>query len=155
DGLFPADEHAARGGRLAVGSDGNVRIDAAEELRTLEFGQRLRTERRARLATEEGLGAPLWTLVAAGGAAALGARVGALEPGAFADLVVLDEDRPTWAGQGPARMLDALVVGGSRADLGDVYVGGRRVASGGRAAGGEEAAAGFRRVVARLAADLG
>lgn len=121
----------------------------------LEFGQRLRTERRARLSTEEGLGAPLWAGAAAGGGAATGRPVGAIEPGRFADLVVLDEDRPTWAGQGPARMLDALVVGGSREDLGDVYVGGRRVASGGRALGAEASAADFRRVVARLAEELG
>jgi len=155
DGLFPADEHARRGGRLAVGSDGNVRIDAAEELRTLEFGQRLRSERRARLATGEGLGAPLWALLAAGGAGALGRPVGQLSPGRFADLVVLPEDGAPWLGQDPVRMLDALVVGGSRTDLGDVYVGGRRVAGGGRPPGGAEARAAFRRVVERLGDELG
>lgn len=155
DGLFPADDHVARGGRLAVGSDGNVRIDGPEELRLLEFGQRLRTERRARLADEEGLGASLWSRVARDGARSLGQPVGALEPGRFADLVVLDEERAPWLGLAAERALDALVVGGSREDLGDVYVGGRRVARGGEPASGPEAAAGFRRVVEKLAADLG
>src|SRR5690606_11224692 len=50
DGLFPAAEFAARGGRLAIGSDSNVRIDAVEELRWLEYGQRLLTGRRGCLA---------------------------------------------------------------------------------------------------------
>ncbi|MGH8400934.1 MAG: amidohydrolase family protein, partial [Gammaproteobacteria bacterium] len=58
DGLFAADEFVKAGGRIAIGSDSNCRIDAVEELRLLEYGQRLRLERRARLATREGLGRP-------------------------------------------------------------------------------------------------
>ena len=60
DGLFAADEFVAAGGHIAVGSDSNCRIDAIEELRLLEYGQRLRVQRRARFATEDGLGIPLW-----------------------------------------------------------------------------------------------
>jgi formimidoylglutamate deiminase len=150
DGLFAAAEHAARGGRLAVGSDGNVRIDAPGELRWLEFGQRLATGARARLADARGLGAPLWSRCAAGGAAALGQPVGSLEPGRWADLVVLDEEAAPWLGQEGGAVLDALVTGGSREDLGDVYVGGRRVARGGSPPGGEEVRERYRDVIRRL-----
>ncbi|MDP2583897.1 MAG: formimidoylglutamate deiminase [Candidatus Palauibacterales bacterium] len=150
DGLFPAAEHVASGGVIAVGSDGNVRIDAVGELRWLEFGQRLSSGARARLAGAEGLGGPLWRRCAAGGAAALGLPVGSLEPGRFADLVVLDEDAAPWLGQEGEAVLDALVTGASRADLGDVYVGGRRVARGGNPPEGGEVRERYREVVRRV-----
>jgi formimidoylglutamate deiminase len=155
DGLFAAAEHVEEGGRIAIGSDGNVRIDAVAELRWLEFGQRLASGARARLATEEGLGAPLWRRCAAGGAVALGLPVGALEPGRFADIVVLDQDRAPWLGRSPERLLDALVTGAGREDLGDVYVGGRRVARGGSAPDAERAAAAYREVAARVGERIG
>lgn len=150
DGMFPADEHFRVGGRIAIGSDSNVRIDPVEELRTLELGQRLRTRRRPRLATGEGLGAPLWRWAAEGGGRALGEPVGAIEPGRRADLVVLQADGAPWVGHGPRSALDAFVLGGSRHDVAAVYVGGERVAEGGRRRESSEARAGFRAVVERF-----
>ena len=152
DGLFPAAEHVSAGGRFAVGSDSNVRIDAVGELRWLEFGQRLRAERRARLATEEGLGAPLWRGAAAGGAHAMGIACGALEPGRRADFVVLGEEDAALAGHGADTLLDAWVVGGDRTAIEAVYVGGRRVVERGEAVGAEGAKAAFAEVVAHLPA---
>ncbi len=126
DGVFPARSYVRRGGRLAVGSDSNVRIDAVEELRWLEYGQRLSLGRRACLATDSGLGAPLWRMAADGGAAALAQPVGAIAPGCFADLVVLDAEDPTLSGLGARAAMDGLLTGGSSASFAAVYVGGQR-----------------------------
>src|SRR3546814_4237499 len=54
DGLFPAEAFVAAGGRYGVGSDSNVRIDAAGELRLLEYGQRLARRGRNLLAPGQG-----------------------------------------------------------------------------------------------------
>ena len=129
DGLFPARAHAAAGGRLAVGSDSNVRLDAVEELRLLEYGQRLMDRARARLADGKGLGAPLWSRLAEGGRTALGLDVGRLEPGSYADIVSLDPaDSDLLGCEGPERALDALVTAGARGAIREVFVGGRPVA---------------------------
>jgi formimidoylglutamate deiminase len=126
DGLFPLARFAARGGTFAIGSDSNARIDAIEELRLAEYGQRLHEQRRGLLAGSEGLGATLWSQAASAGARALGQPVGALEVGAFADFVVLDLGNPLFAGIAAQQVLDAWIVGGSAAQITSVYVGGER-----------------------------
>ena len=150
DGLFAADEFAAAGGRIAVGSDSNCRIDAVEELRLLEYGQRLRAQKRARFATAEGLGIPLWQAACRGGAQALGQAVGALAPGQWADIVVLDRDAPALRGHDADTLMDALIIGGSRADIADVYVGGKLRVRGGLARDAGESAKQFAHAVMRL-----
>jgi len=132
DGIFPARAYVQRGGRFGIGSDSNVRIDAVEELRLLEYGQRLALGRRACLATDAGLGMPMWLRAAQGGATALAQPVGAIRPGAFADIVVVDgEDSPLAALDINAAM-DGLLTAGSSADFSAVYVGGKRQVSGRR-----------------------
>lgn len=150
DGLFAADEFVAAGGRIAVGSDSNCRIDAIEELRLLEYGQRLRVQRRARFATTDGLGLPLWQKACAGGAQAVGQPVGELAPGKWADMVVLDRDSPALRGHDVDTYMDALIIGGSRADIADVYVGGKLRVSKGKAHGGDASAREFALTVKRL-----
>ena len=150
DGLFAADDFVSAGGRIAIGSDSNCRIDAVEELRLLEYGQRLRKERRARLATDSGLGVPLWTAACRGGAVALGHPSGAIEPGNFADLAVLQRGAPALRGHDVDTLMDALIIGGSRADIGDVYVGGQRRVHAGVCHGQEESARAFNDAVKRL-----
>jgi formiminoglutamate deiminase len=150
DGLFEAREHANRGGSMAVGTDSNVRISAIEELRTLEYGQRLRDRLRARLGTEAGVGAPLWERLAAGGAAAAGIRAGAITPGSRADFVVLDGESPTFAGHEPESALDAWLVGGDAGDLAATYVAGRRVVDHGVSESDADAHARFSAVMKKL-----
>ncbi|HEY3860205.1 MAG TPA: formimidoylglutamate deiminase [Gammaproteobacteria bacterium] len=150
DGLFAAEEFVSAGGQIAIGSDSNCRIDAIEELRLLEYGQRLRQERRARLATSAGLGVPLWSAAARGGAAALGHASGALAPGHLADLVVLQREAPALRGHDADTLMDALIIGGSRADISDVYVGGERRVHAGVCHGQEPSAHAFDEAVKRL-----
>lgn len=150
DGLFDAVHFRAAGGRLSIGSDSNCRIDAFEELRLLEYGQRLRFERRARLADATGLGAPLYAHCARAGADAVGEACGEIAPGAYADFVVIDSRADALAGHDIETALDALIVNGSRADVADVYVGGRRVIEGGRHAQAAVSREAFHATVRRL-----
>ncbi|HET7587252.1 MAG TPA: formimidoylglutamate deiminase [Gammaproteobacteria bacterium] len=147
DGLFAA---GGFDGRIAIGSDSNIRADAIEELRWLEFGQRLADRKRARLATSQGLGVPLWSAAAQGGAAAAGGVGGAIEIGKPADLVVLGADSPALAGHDDATLLDALLIGGSRADIATVYVGGRKRVERGALAGQADPLPDFDAAVRRL-----
>ena len=92
DGLFGLAPFLDAGGRIGIGSDSNVSISPVEELRWLEYGQRLVTGRRivAARAAGESCGEALYARAARGGAQACGLRSGALAAGYRADLVVLD-----------------------------------------------------------------
>lgn len=116
----------------------------------LEYGQRLRDRRRARLATGDGLAVPVWSRLAAAGARASGLAAGAIEPGRRADLVVLDEESRALAGHEPETALDAWLVGGDASAIAAVWVAGERRVDHGSAAGLEEARAAFAETVRRV-----
>jgi len=153
DGIFPAAAYLSAGGRFGVGSDSNIAIEAAAELRQLEYAQRL--ERRARnvLAgnADRSTGRRLYDAALAGGAQALGRRIGSLEPGRRADIVVLAADHPDLAGRRDDTWLDAYVfVGGARM-VRTVLVGGAIVVSEGRHHARPTIEQRYRRVATRLA----
>jgi formiminoglutamate deiminase len=129
DGIFEAVSFLNAGGRIGVGSDSNVEIGAAAELRLLEYGQRLKHRGRNLLAGREGAstGEALYRAALAGGAQALAQPVGALAPGMRADIVVLDADHAAFAGGGPASWLDAYVFNAGAAAVQSVVAGGRLV----------------------------
>jgi formiminoglutamate deiminase len=116
DGLFPACDFLAEGGRFGIGSDSNVEIDAAAELRLLEYGQRLAHRGRNLLADGAGqsTGASLWRGALAGGGQALGRRSDGLAVGAAADIVSLRGDDPAFAGRTGDAILDSWIFGGGR-----------------------------------------
>lgn len=149
DGLFPATRFVESGGLLAIGSDSNCRIDAFEELRWLEYGQRLRDRRRARLADAQGL-QRLYSDAVAAGAGALGLPVAGIAEGQFADLVVFDENAPALLGHDADTAIDALIINGSPADPAAVYVGGEKRVEAGSHAEAAPTAAGFAATVRRL-----
>ena len=134
DGTFPAPRYFAARGRFAVGSDSNTVVSPFEELRVLEWSQRLHARRRNVLADDSGLavGASLWSRAAAGGAQAVAQPVGAIAPGCRADLVVLNDDDPALAMQRTADVLDAAIFGPVRNPVRDVMVAGRFVVRDGR-----------------------
>ena len=111
DGLFPLAPYLAAGGALGIGSDSNVSLSPVEELRWLEYGQRLVSRRRIVAAAEPGVsaGETLYARAARGGAQACGFASGALEAGRRADLVVLDERADRLAGSPPGEVLDRYV----------------------------------------------
>lgn len=122
DGLFPAVDYLAEGGRAGIGSDSNVQITAAGEMRLLEYGQRLFHRQRNLLAGGEGsTGGALLRAGLSGGAQALGAPDPIIAPGAPADLVALTD-----AADLPARgdrLLDRWIFGRD-ASVADVWASG-------------------------------
>lgn len=130
DGLFPAGAFLADGGVVAIGTDSNVRIDAAEEIRTLEYGQRLFHRARTVLAPEGGsTGGRLLRAVLAGGAQALDAPAPEIATGAPADLVALDD--PLALDLRGDDLLDRWIFGRD-VDVTDVWAAGEHVVTGGR-----------------------
>lgn len=145
DGIFPAVDFLARGGRLGIGSDSHVSVSVVEELRWLEYGQRLRDQRRNRLyrADQPQVGRTLFDAALAGGAQALGQPVGALEVGKRADWLVLDGNDPYLAtAEGDALLNRWLFAGGDR-QVRDVMVAGKWVVRDGRHAAEMETAKAF------------
>jgi formimidoylglutamate deiminase len=134
DGLFPLEQFIAAGGRFGIGSDSHVSQSPVEELRWLEYGQRLQHQRRnvAVSPTQRRVGEFLWQGALQGGAQASGRKVGALAPGMRADLLVLDSDHPNLDGAAPADVLGAFVFAGNDNLVRHVLAGGRWVVRGGR-----------------------
>ena len=127
DGLFPLAPYLAAGGRLGIGSDSHISVGVVEELRWLEYGQRLAQRRRGvgALPGRAAVGAGLFQAAVDGGAQALGRRTGRIEAGARADLVVLDPDHPTLVGRTGDALLDSFVFAGNDAPIRHVMAGGR------------------------------
>jgi formimidoylglutamate deiminase len=152
DGLFPAADYLAAGGRFGIGSDSHISVSPVEELRWLEYGQRLFTRRRTVLAggPERPTGARLLRDSLAGGAQAMGADIGAIASGARADVVVLDDSHPLLAARGDDALLDSWVFAGNANTVRHVIVGGRTVVRDGRHPLEDDSAARFTRVLERL-----
>jgi formimidoylglutamate deiminase len=129
DGFFDAARFLKAGGRLCVGSDSQSTLSPAEELRWLEYQQRLRKKRRAVLATkpESHVGTRLWRDAAQHGAQAIGQPAGMIEVGRRADWLVLDAAHPSMVGAAADTALDHLLFAGGDAAIRDVMVAGRWV----------------------------
>ncbi len=113
DGLFPLHDFLVAGGHIAIGSDSHISINPFEELRWLEYGQRLATQTRNVVSLREGhVGSELFARALEGGARASGQDVIGLAVGAPADLVALGDDDPMLAGHDDDSRLDALVFSG-------------------------------------------
>ncbi len=127
DGIFPATEYLAGDGHVGIGSDSNVSVSAIEELRLLEYGQRLSQGRRALLASAESpsVGRFLYDAAVGGGARALAQPVGALQTGRRADWLVLDGDTPALVHKAGDAILDSLVFAANHTAIKDVMVAGR------------------------------
>ena len=154
DGTFPAPRYLASKGRFAVGSDSNTVISPFEEIRMLEWSQRLHVRRRNVLGDDSGLavGASLWARAARGGAQAVAQPVGAIAAGCRADFLVLNEQDPALAMQGATDVLDAAIFGPSRNPVRDVVVAGRFVVRDGRHAREDAIRERYRDTFARLSA---
>lgn len=128
DGRFPLER--TPDARFGVGTDSQVSVSPIEELRLILYGMRAAQGRRAVL-PPTGLsdGSSLWSRATSDAAPATGLRVGRIEAGHMADLVMLDGTRPDVAGLSSDQILSAWVLSGQPADTAEVRVGGRVVAS--------------------------
>lgn len=158
-GVFPLRAYLAEVGTFGIGSGANVSVSPGEELRWLEYGQRLLHPRPAGGTALGGpgggrsAGAALVRAALEGGAKALGRPIGRIEAGQRADLVVLDPDHPVLVERRGDRLLDALVFAGSTSPVRDVMVGGAWVVQNRRHGAEVPVLAAYRRAVALLAAD--
>jgi formimidoylglutamate deiminase len=155
DGFFDAGHYLGRQGAWAIGSDSQISVSPIEELRWLEYGQRLVGQRRNVLVGEGRSGSTARRLLddaLAGGAAASGRNIGAIAPGRRADLLVLDEQHPRLAGAAGDTWLDCWIFSGNQSLVKDVYVGGRRVIADRHHAAEAAIARDFRAALAELAA---
>jgi len=123
DGIFPLQTFLASGGRIAIGSDSQVSINPFEELRWLEYGQRLALRSRNIASLDDAhVGQELFNRVLAGGAQA-GLQVPAgIAVGAGADFVTLNADDPMLVGHDERTLLDALIFSGYRLPIERVMV---------------------------------
>ena len=153
DGIFPARDYCRGGGAIAIGSDSNVEITVAGELRLLEYSQRL--QHRARNVMARGphcsTGRTLYEAASSGGAIALAQPMGALAVGQAADIVILDLDHPALIGRHGEDIIDSFIFSGGNAAVRDVFVSGRQLVSEGRHSGEAAARDRFRRAVSNLA----
>jgi formimidoylglutamate deiminase len=153
DGFFDSARFLQAGGRLCVGSDSQSTVSPSEELRWLEYQQRLRKKRRGVLAgaAESHVGTRLWRDAAQHGAAAIGQPAGSLEVGRRADWLVIDAAHPSMAGAAEEGALDHLLFAGGDAAIRDVMVAGRWVIQGGRHAQDDALRPRFAAMMQRLA----
>lgn len=151
DGIFPAVEYIAQGGRWGIGSDSHVSLSAQEELRWLEYGQRLRDRRRNRITLphQPSVGDLLWQQAAQGGAQACAINTGELAVGKRADWLVLENDA-FLSSVNSASLLNRWLFGGTQSQIRDVFVAGNQVISEGHHPAEEAAAARFAQAMSAL-----
>ncbi|MGN6515878.1 MAG: formimidoylglutamate deiminase [Rhizomicrobium sp.] len=118
DGIFPAPDFLAAKGRFGIGTDSNILISAAEELRTLEYAQRLAHRARNLLSPGAGrsTGRALFDGALHGGFQAAGIDRFGLKQGAPADVVSLKGDHPVMAGRAGDVILDSWIFAGGLVD---------------------------------------
>ncbi len=155
DGIFDGARYLAAGGRIGVGSDSTVLVSLTEELRLLEYGQRLRDRARAVLAAPgQSVGRRLYDAVCMGGAQAAGRQSGAIRVGDWADLVALDMDNPALAERAGDGLLDAWIFAAPRPVVAEVWSAGRHIVTGGRHVARDGIVAGWRAALSRLKARM-
>ena len=133
DGIFSGVQFIRLGGQYGIGSDSNVQISLVEELRALEYSQRLRDRTRAALAIGyPSVGRTLFEGACRGGALAAGRPGGSIAKGAWADLLELDGDSISLQGLSGDAILDAWIFAGSNRLVRNVWCAGRHLVRGGR-----------------------
>ena len=152
DGIFAAREFLDAGGRFGIGTDSNVLVGVADELRQLEYGQRLKHRERNVLSSGPGVstGRALFDGAVAGGGQALAQPVVGFAPGARADIVTLNTEHPSLAGRRGDSVLDGWIFATSAEVVDCVWAGGKKVVEGGHHALRQAARERFNATVRRL-----
>jgi len=155
DGPFNGPAYLGAGGAFGIGSDSNVLISLTEELRTLEYSQRLRDVARNVMVVGEGsVGDTLYTGAAKGGAQALGRGAGEIAVGAMADLTAIDSKAPALCALRRDQLLDGLVFAAKDRVVTDVWSAGRHAVQSGRHIRRDEITSAYRSAMQNLMASL-
>lgn len=155
DGIFDGVRFLAKKGRFGVGSDSNLRISLSEELRSLEYSQRLSLRGRAMLADPlRSTGRVLYQGACEGGAVAAGRASGAIAVGLWADLMALDCSGPDMAASVGDTLLDTYIFAGDDRMVAEVWSAGRHIVTQGKHIARDTIVATYRRVISRIRADF-
>lgn len=151
DGIFDAVRWVDHGGAFAIGSDSNIRISLSEELRTLDYSQRLRDGTRAALASpDKSTGRRMYDGMLQGGAQASGRETGRIEAGCWADFLALDTgSEHMWGRQGDTA-LDAWIFAGDDRLVKDVWSAGRHMVQHGQHVQRADIVAAYKRAIDAL-----
>lgn len=152
DGIFPAVDFMGQGGAIAIGSDSHITVSPAEDLRMLDYSQRLRDLTRNALAGGPGrsTGRSLYESALKGGARSMRQPIGAIAPRYRFDVTVLDADHPLLAGRAEDSALDTWIFSGGNALVKDVFVGGAQVVKDRHHINEDQIARNFRAALRRL-----
>ena len=155
DGPFNGPSYLEAGGAFGVGSDSNVLISLTEELRTLEYSQRLRDVARNVMVVGEGsVGDTIYTGAAKGGAQALGRGAGEIAVGELADIVAIDSAAPSMCALRQDQILDGLVFAAKDDVVTDVWSAGRHAVQSGRHVKRDDIVAAYKLAMQSLMATL-
>ncbi|MGJ4953388.1 formimidoylglutamate deiminase [Bradyrhizobium sp. HKCCYLS20291] len=152
DGIFPARDYLRAGGRTGIGTDSNVLVGVSDELRQLEYGQRLMHRERNMLTSgpQASTGRTLFDAALAGGSQALAQSNVGLQVGGRADIVTLDLTHPSLAGRTQDALLDGWIFATASDAIDCVWAGGAKVVQGGHHRSRDAARRGFNTAVRRL-----
>lgn len=154
DGIFPTTEFVAEHGTLAIGSDSHISVNPVEELRWLEYAQRLIKQQRAILADNDtpSVGQFLWQQAAKGGAQSTSSNTGEIAVGKQADLLALNAQALGVYATSDTHRLDSLVFASIDNCVSDVMVNGHWVVEGGLHLEEQETHQQFMQLLAKLSA---
>ena len=151
DGIFDGVRYQDAGGVWGVGSDSNVRISLSEELRTLEYSQRLQNKSRIVYGDQaRSCGRVLYDESLKGGALATHRQSGAIKAGHLADFMALDDTSIHLLGQDGDGILDGFIFAGDDHMITDVWSAGRHVVAGGRHKNHDDITDRYRRTMTAL-----
>ena len=151
DGVFDGTELLLSRGKYGIGSDSNVRISLTEELRLLEYSQRLvRKERNVMTSKTGSVGRALYDDSLTGGAQALARKSGSIVPGNWADLLTLDAEALTLSGCTEDEILDRWIFSGDDSLVREAWSAGRQMVADGQHIRHEEIELKYRSVIQQI-----
>jgi len=152
DGIFPTTDFLSLNGTFAIGSDSHISVNPIEELRWLEYAQRLTKQQRAVLASPEtaSVGQNLWHRAATGGAQSTNSNTGSLSVGKQADLLVLDEKQISLFANKNTHLLDSVIFASQKNTVKDVMVNGHWVIQNGKHEQEQSSADNFAKLLTKL-----
>jgi formimidoylglutamate deiminase len=156
DGIFNGTEYVSANGIFGMGSDSNVHISLFDELKTLEYSQRLRDRSRAALANQDhSSGRVLFDKTVQGGAQAATRKSGKIEVGMLADLIGLETDNQWVCNRNGDASLDSLIFGGyGQSCITDVWSAGRHVVKEGEHSKRQSIIQNFKAVMSKLGQEI-
>ena len=150
DGTFNGFEYVSYGGKYGIGSDSNVRISLVEELRMLEYSQRLLRKTRNVMSESGSLGKSLYISALSGGAQALSRNSGSISSGQWADFLTLDSDNLAFFGSSEDEILDRWIFSAEDSLIRDVWSAGRQIVVEGRHVKHEQIEKQYRNIIKQL-----